>query len=66
MSQQEMDRYTSCYDSKPGNPAGEYKFSYKKVANIEQGEDGMNKLTEAYLEALCEANEQYVTPHLND
>jgi hypothetical protein len=44
----------------------EFKIARKKNAVIEQGEDGMNKLTESYLEALCEANDQYVTPHLND
>lgn len=43
-----------------------FKASKGKKATIEQGEDGMNRLTEAYLEALCEENEQYCTPHLND
>jgi hypothetical protein len=34
-----------------------FKASKGRKATIEQGEDGMNRLTEAYLEALCEENE---------
>jgi len=39
------------------NRGKEIKIARKKNAIIEQDEEGMNRLTEAYLEKLCEAND---------
>jgi dynein assembly factor 1 len=44
-------------------PAATYS---SKKAVMSTGSDGLNQITEEFLAALCEENEQYVTPHLND
>ena len=35
-------------------------------AVMEQNEEGFNVITDKFLRDLCEENNQYVTPHLND
>ena len=37
-----------------------------RKAVMEQDENGFNIITERFLKELCEENNQYVTPHLND
>ena len=38
----------------------------RKKAVMATGADGLNQITEEFLAALCEENEAYITPHLND
>lgn len=38
----------------------------QRKAVMETDENGNNIITEKYLKELCEENQQYVTPHLND
>lgn len=37
-----------------------------RKAVMEQDENGFNIITERFLKELCEENNQFVTPHLND
>jgi hypothetical protein len=37
-----------------------------KKAVMELNENGFNMITEKFLRDLCEENNQYETPHLND